>query len=114
MRVLITGSQGSGKTTQAELLAKHLGIPMIGMGDILREKVKEKTKEGKEINVSLESGQMVDDNIVADVVRARIKSKDCENGFIIDGYPRSLDQLRLFDNHLLLELQLYLINTKEA
>lgn len=97
MKILVTGPQGSGKTTQARLLAEYLGVSLVGTGDSLREMSKEDSSLGKKIKEALKSGDLVDDAIVAEVVQQRLKASDCQNGFIMDGYPRSLHQLEVFD-----------------
>lgn len=96
MIISISGPVGSGKTTQAEILAKELSIPLIDTGNLLRELPEEST-EGQAVKKALESGGIVDDEIVARVVKKRIEESDCQNGFIMDGYPRRLSQLQEFD-----------------
>ncbi|MCL5784274.1 MAG: nucleoside monophosphate kinase [Patescibacteria group bacterium] len=97
MKILITGPQGSGKTTQAKLLAEKFGVCFIDAGEMIREKVLEHTSEGRELEEELEEGELVDDHIAASLVRDKITSSSCKNGFIVDGYPRTLRSLELFD-----------------
>ncbi len=97
MRILITGPQGSGKTTQAELLAKYLNIPLIDSGNMLRQLSLEPSAQGRKVNEALDSGVMVPDEIVADVVKNRLSQEDYSQGFVMDGYPRRLSQLKEFD-----------------
>lgn len=97
MKILVTGPQGSGKTTQAKLLAEYLNIPFIGTGDALRKIARDDTSTGKKIRESLDRGSLVDDGVVAEVVKNRLQQADCHSGFIMDGYPRSMNQLTLYD-----------------
>jgi adenylate kinase len=100
MKILIAGLPGSGKTTQGQLLAASLNIPIIGTGVLLREVVKKEDDFSKRIQEEMAKGEFVDDSIVSDLVKARLEEADCQNGFILDGYPRSLEQLHLFDPKL--------------
>lgn len=97
MRVLITGPQGSGKTTQAELLARYLKIPFISIGADLRRRARLDDEIAEMIKSSLDKGKLVDDQTVADFTRDRVTEPDCQNGFVLDGYPRSEVQSKLFD-----------------
>ncbi len=90
MKILFIGAQGSGKSTQAKLLAQFLGLPYISTGDIFRQ------MQG-EIKQILDQGKLVDDQTTSRIVEERLKKGDLENGFIFDGYPRTLEQMRLFD-----------------
>lgn len=97
MSILVTGPQGSGKTTQAKLLADFLKKPLIGVGELLREMSEEKNVNSNSVKQALEKGDLVDDEIVAEMMKKRISQNDAEKGFVMDGYPRSLNQLKLFD-----------------
>ena len=97
MKLLIAGLPGSGKTTQARILAAAWEIPLISTGTILREMAKDDSPKAKRIHEELLSGQLVDDDLVAELIKDRLSQADAQNGFIIDGYPRSLEQLKLFD-----------------
>lgn len=97
MRILVTGPQGSGKTTQAELLADYLHVPMISTGELLRELAEMPDDLDKKIKEDLAKGDLVDDEIVAEMVKKRIDRDDAVSGFVMDGYPRSRNQLELFD-----------------
>lgn len=97
MRILFVGPVGSGKSTQARLLADHLGIPLIDTGSILRKKAQEKDQGGEIIKEAIRKGVLVDDDIAARVIYERINELDTSKGFVMDGYPRSLEQLKFFD-----------------
>ena len=97
LKILITGPQGSGKSTQSELLAAYLNVPLIGTGELLRKLAEVPDDLGKKIKEELEKGELVDDEIVAEIVKTSITKDDALSGFIMDGYPRSLSQLKLFD-----------------
>ncbi|MBI4036404.1 nucleoside monophosphate kinase [Candidatus Daviesbacteria bacterium] len=97
MKILISGPIGSGKTTQGKLLAAFLNIPLIGTGEALRQMAEAPNSLGEKIKQELKKGDLVDDNLVAEVVKERISCGDCQNGFVMDGYPRAFSQLQLFD-----------------
>ncbi len=97
MKILFIGPQGSGKSTQAKLLADSLNIPFISFGDLLRTLAKEENSLGKQLKMDLEKGKLVDDKIAAEVMKDRVSKEDCQRGFVFDGYGRSLHQLSLFD-----------------
>ena len=97
MKVLLIGPQGAGKSTQADLLAIGLGLPKITMGDIYRKLAQEGNELGKRVKEILEKGYLMDDPTTAKIISERLSQSDCQNGFVIDGYPRTLEQARLFD-----------------
>lgn len=92
MKLLFLGSPGVGKGTYAQVMREELGIPQISTGDLLREEVKKDTPAGKEINAVMTKGDLVSDEIMLKLIESRIQEKDCENGFILDGFPRTLVQ----------------------
>lgn len=94
MKTLLIGPQGSGKSTQGKLLARDLQIPYISTGDIFRKIASEDTDEGRRIKQIIDSGNLVDDQTTAELLAKRIQSDDCQNGFILDGYPRNLEQAK--------------------
>ncbi len=100
VRIILLGPPGSGKGTQAKLLSKRYGIPHIAMGDILREEVARKTPLGEKVNVYMSKGELVPDEIVIEVLKKRLQEADCTNGFILDGFPRTLNQAKALDNML--------------
>ena len=91
MNILIFGPPGIGKGTVSGLLTKKLGIPHIATGDILREEAK---KPGNRMKQYMEKGLLVPDDIVSEIVAERLEEEDCKNGFILDGYPRTLNQVK--------------------
>lgn len=97
MKILLIGPQGSGKSTQADLLAKKLNLPKITVGDIFRQIANGDTAEGRKIKDILASGHLVDDQTTARLVKERINKGDIKRGFIMDGYPRTVEQKNLFD-----------------
>ncbi len=86
------GPPGAGKGTQAKMLMGALDIPQISTGDILRAAIKENSELGQEAKKFMDQGQLVSDDIVIGLIKERIKEKDCENGFILDGFPRNIHQ----------------------
>ncbi|MDP4173682.1 MAG: adenylate kinase [Bacteroidota bacterium] len=98
MRIVIFGAPGVGKGTQAKIIATKLGIPHISTGDILRNAIKNETRLGLEAKKIVEAGNLVPDDIMAGIVKDALSDKLCQNGFILDGYPRTLDQAKLLDN----------------
>ncbi len=96
MKILLIGPQGSGKSTQGKLLADYLKIPYISTGEIFREKSLQDTEEGRKIKQILDLGQLVDDETTKELVKMRLQRADSQNGYILDGYPRTLEQANLF------------------
>lgn len=92
MRLILLGPPGAGKGTQAKLLVDHYDIPQLSTGDMLREAVAEQTEVGLKAKAVMESGKLVSDDIVNAIVSERLDKDDCANGFILDGYPRTLEQ----------------------
>src|SRR5829696_8471100 len=92
MRIILLGCPGAGKGTQAKLLAEQYHIPAISTGDIFRSAIQQQTELGKKIKSIVDNGQLVSDDLVIELVRDRLSQPDCENGFILDGFPRTVKQ----------------------
>lgn len=99
-RVVLLGPPSSGKGTQAEILAEHLGVPHISTGDMLREARDAGTELGERVESILSAGELVDDDTMADLVAERLSRRDAQQGFLLDGYPRTLRQVRDLDQLL--------------
>jgi adenylate kinase len=95
------GPPGAGKGTHAELLAKSLGVPVISTGDIFRAQVAAATELGRTAQGYLNAGGLVPDEVTNAMVRERLAAEDCEPGFLLDGYPRTLDQAAVLDDILI-------------
>jgi len=96
-RVVLLGPPGAGKGTQAKLLQDKFGVCQISTGDILRKAVAEQTALGKEASQYIDRGALVPDSVIVDLVATRLQEKDCENGFILDGFPRTIPQAESLD-----------------
>lgn len=92
MKIIMLGAPGAGKGTQAEILNKKYGIPTISTGAIIREAIKSGSELGNKVKAIIESGNLVSDDIVIEIIKKRLAEKDCENGFILDGFPRTVAQ----------------------
>ncbi len=92
MNLILLGAPGAGKGTQAEVLKEKLGIPTISTGNILREAVKNGTELGLQAKTYMESGSLVPDELVISLIKERLAQDDCKNGFILDGFPRTVPQ----------------------
>jgi adenylate kinase len=100
MKLLLIGPPGAGKGTQASRLSEVFGIPAISTGDIFRENVKNETPLGVEAKSYMDKGEYVPDELTNKLVRDRLKNPDCVNGFLLDGYPRTADQVEELDSIL--------------
>lgn len=99
-RLLLIGPPGAGKGTQATRLAEAYLIPAISTGDIFRSNVKNETSLGKQAKAYMDAGDNVPDSLTNDLIRHRLAESDAENGFLLDGYPRTTDQVRELDEFL--------------
>jgi len=99
-RLLLIGPPGAGKGTQAARLAEAYGIPAISTGDIFRSNVRDETPLGKLAKTYMDAGDNVPDSLTNDLIRHRLEEQDAEDGFLLDGYPRTTDQVRELDEFL--------------
>jgi len=104
MRIVLLGAPGSGKGTQAQRLQAKYGVPQVSSGDLLRDAVARKTELGLKVKAVMDSGQLVSDDIVLGLIRERLRRPDAAKGFILDGFPRNIDQANAL-NALLKELR---------
>ena len=97
MKMILLGAPGAGKGTQAEVLCDTLSIPTVSTGNMLREAVKAGTESGLYAKSFMDAGKLVPDEVVIAVLKDRIASEDCKNGFILDGFPRNVSQAEALD-----------------
>ena len=98
MKIIFLGAPGAGKGTQAEILAKKLEIPTISTGNIIREALKTGTEMGLKAKKFIEAGELVPDDVVIGIIKERLAKSDCQNGFILDGFPRTVPQAEALDS----------------
>lgn len=92
MRLMLLGAPGAGKGTQALSLTKHFHIPSISTGEMLRAAIAAKTALGQQVQAVMEAGQLVSDALIMQIVQARLQQSDCQSGYLLDGFPRTLAQ----------------------
>ena len=97
MKIIFLGAPGAGKGTQAEIVSKHFGIPTISTGAIIRQSLKEGTPVGLAAKEYIDKGALVPDEVVNEIVRERLARPDCQDGFILDGFPRTVPQAEALD-----------------
>ena len=100
MKIIMLGAPGAGKGTQAIRLAEELGLPHISTGDIFRYNIKNNTELGQKAKAYMDKGQLVPDELTVDLLLDRVAKEDCENGYILDGYPRTIPQAEVLDKAL--------------
>ncbi len=100
MNLILLGAPGAGKGTQAKMIAEKYNIPQIATGDMLREAVAKGTELGKKAKEYMDRGELVPDDVVIGIVKERLQQPDCERGFILDGFPRTLAQAEALDEML--------------
>lgn len=100
LRIVLTGAPGCGKGTQARLLKERLQIPHLSTGEMLRAEAQTGSALGSQIKALIDKGNLVPDEMIIDMLSKRIENKDCENGFILDGFPRTLPQAKALDKML--------------
>lgn len=97
MNLILLGGPGAGKGTQAKMMIEKYQIPQISTGDILRAAVKEGTELGKQAKACMDEGKLVPDSVVIGIIEDRLKQADCQKGFILDGFPRTVPQAEALD-----------------
>ncbi|MCJ2512276.1 MAG: adenylate kinase [Candidatus Thermoplasmatota archaeon] len=113
MRIIILGPPSSGKGTQASVLAKEYGVPHISTGDILRGEVDRKTELGQKAESYMSEGKLVPDDLVIRRMESRLSQEDCAGGFILDGYPRTVEQAVALDKVAAADVVIYIDVTEE-
>ena len=107
MRIILLGAPGAGKGTQAQYICEQYGIPQISTGDMLRAAVKAQSELGKKVEKVMVSGGLVTDEIIIALVKARIEEEDCKDGFLFDGFPRTIPQASaLLESNILIDVVL--------
>ena len=101
MRILLLGPPGGGKGTQSKFLMEKFNIPQISTGDMLRAHVKKDTELGKQAKEFMNKGELVTDSLILDMIAVRFKESDCKNGYILDGFPRTIAQAEGLDELLI-------------
>ncbi len=97
MKLILLGAPGAGKGTQAEFISAEYGIPSVSTGNMIREALKNGTEMGLKAKAFIESGALVPDEVVIGIVNERLTAEDCQNGFILDGFPRTIPQAEALD-----------------
>ncbi len=98
--VILLGPPGAGKGTQAKMLQTTLNVPHISTGDLLRSNIKEKTPLGNKAKTFMDTGKLVPNDLILDMLFSRVAKKDCANGYILDGFPRTLEQAKVYHARL--------------
>ena len=112
MKLIILGPPASGKGTQAEMLSEKLNIPTISAGQLLREEVKRKSEIGIEIEEKMKTGELMPNALVNNLIWTRLEKSDCENGFILDGFPRTRIQAKFLNEKTKIE-KVILVNVSD-
>src|SRR5215475_1797373 len=107
--VILLGHPGAGKGTQARAIMHRLDIPQISTGDMLREAIARKTSYGREAKAKMDAGELVSDSVVNGIVAERIAHDDCKKGFILDDYPRTVQQAETFSRSIKKSDKLFVI-----
>lgn len=97
MNIILLGAPGAGKGTQAAVICEHLGIPTISTGNIIREALRTGTEMGLKAKSFMDEGKLVPDEVVIGIIEERLQNDDCKNGFILDGFPRTIPQAEALD-----------------
>ncbi|WP_024865230.1 adenylate kinase [Butyrivibrio sp. FCS014] len=100
MKIIMLGAPGAGKGTQAKMIAEKFGIPHISTGDIFRANIKNGTELGKKAKEYMDKGQLVPDELTVKILLDRVANEDCKNGYVLDGFPRTIPQADVLDKEL--------------
>ncbi|RKM60631.1 adenylate kinase [Butyrivibrio sp. CB08] len=100
MKIIMLGAPGAGKGTQAKMIADKFGIPHISTGDIFRANIKNGTDLGKKAKEYMDKGQLVPDELTVEILLDRVANDDCKNGYVLDGFPRTIPQADVLDKEL--------------
>lgn len=109
MNIILMGAPGAGKGTHAKDLSELYGVPHISTGDILREEVKKQSELGKLAKSYMDSGKLVPDDVIIEMVAKRLSEDDCKKGYILDGFPRTIEQAKKLDEISKLDAVIYLV-----
>ena len=101
MNIILLGAPGSGKGTQSVFINKNFGLVQLSTGEMIRENIEKKTKLGLQVQNIVDKGEFVSDDIILDIISVRILQEDCKKGFVLDGFPRNLNQATKFDDLLI-------------
>ncbi len=100
MKIVMLGAPGAGKGTQAKMIAEKYGIPHVSTGDIFRANIKNGTELGKEAKTYMDKGELVPDELTVRILLDRVAQEDCKNGYVLDGFPRTIPQAEVLDKEL--------------
>ena len=100
MKIIMLGAPGAGKGTQAKMIAEKFNIPHISTGDIFRANIKNDTELGKKAKEFMDKGQLVPDELTVEILLDRVAADDCKNGYVLDGFPRTIPQADVLDKEL--------------
>jgi adenylate kinase len=100
MKIIMLGAPGAGKGTQAKMIAEKFSIPHISTGDIFRANIKNGTELGKKAKEYMDQGQLVPDELTVEILLDRVANEDCKNGYVLDGFPRTIPQADVLDKEL--------------
>ena len=100
MKIVMLGAPGAGKGTQAKMIAEKYGIPHVSTGDIFRANIKNGTELGKEAKQYMDQGKLVPDELTVKILLDRVAQDDCKNGYVLDGFPRTIPQANVLDEAL--------------
>lgn len=108
MKIILLGAPGSGKGTVAQKIYENFELPQISTGDLLRDEIKKGTKLGKQIADLIENGNFVTDDMMIKILKNRLKQIDCQNGYVLDGFPRNLAQAKILENLTKIDVVFYI------